>query len=92
MRYTSLVHQLSQRDLIIGAVALVVCAAFAGWYFTRDAPSVPAPTEQASVPAEEKSLVTDIGASTETATLKDTIPVVAPTTNPIKNIYKNPFE
>lgn len=87
----------SLNQLIIGGVAVAIVASIIGYYYwnTRVSPEAPGTIDVAAMQTaveEENEVITDIGASTETATLKDAIPTVTPTTNPLKNIYKNPFE
>ncbi len=78
---------------MLGAGVLIIISII-GWFllYGSSAPEPVATDEAAIVLPEEEALVSDIGASADTATLKGSIPTVAPSTNPIKNIYKNPFE
>ncbi len=84
----------TQQLAIAGAVFAVVV--IVGYYYwssrTPDAPATDDIANMQNAVEEENKIITDIGASAETATLKNAIPTVVPTTNPIKNIYKNPFE
>ena len=83
------------QQLLIGAGAIIVIAII-GWSLWSNRAPVEEPAavvaEPAAIAEEEEAVITDIGAAAESATIKDEIPNVAPTTNPIKNIYKNPFE
>jgi len=87
-------ENLTKNPAVLGAGALIIIGII-GWFlfYGSSAPEpTPATSETAIILPEEEALVSDIGASADSATLKDSIPTVAPSTNPIKNIYKNPFE
>ena len=87
-------ENLSKNQLMLGGGVIVIIIII-GWFILQGS-SAPEPAvstvETAIVLPEEAALVSDIGKTAETATLKDAIPVVAPSINPIENIYKNPFE
>ena len=90
----SIMENLTKNPALLGAGALIIIGII-GWFlfYSSSAPEpTPATSETAIILPEEETLVSDIGASADSATLKDSIPTVAPSTNPIKNIYKNPFE
>ena len=91
--YTSTMESLTKNQLLLGAGALIIIGII-GWFlfYGSSAPEPAATNETAIILPEEETLISDIGASADSATLKDSIPTVAPSTNPIKNIYKNPFE
>lgn len=86
-------ENLSKNQLMLGA-GVIIIVIIIGWFvFAGSSAPEPVVTDDAAIVLpEEEALINDIGASAETATLKDSIPTVAPTTNPIKNIYNNPFE
>jgi len=88
-------ENLTKNPAVLGAGALIIIGII-GWFLfygsSAPAEQTPATSETAIILPEEEALVSDIGASADSATLKDSIPTVAPSTNPIKNIYKNPFE
>ena len=90
----SIMENLTKNPALLGAGALIIIGII-GWFLFYDSSApepTPATSETAIILPEEEALVSDIGASADSATLKDSIPTVAPSTNPIKNIYKNPFE
>lgn len=86
-------QDLNKNQLMLGA-GVIIIVIIIGWFvFTGSSAPEPIVVDEAAVVLpEEEALISDIGASAETATLKNSIPTVAPTTNPIKNIYNNPFE
>lgn len=88
---------LNSNQLMIGGVALIIIVAALGYYYWSGSTKTEAPetldvVEMQTAIEEENQVITDIGASADAATLKDAIPTVTPSTNPINNIYKNPFE
>ncbi len=83
----------SNRVLIIAVAALVVLAAGAYWYFMPPAPSPSVGQDGGSITSPQDA---DLGSSLyekSSNPVQDKLPgSVAPVTNPIEDIYKNPFQ
>ena len=93
---------MNQKEFIIVVVILVLAAAIAGWYVwtvyqsPSPAPQT-APLVASPVPSTPEAQVTtsSLGASIlEKAQnpLQGKVQEVSPTANPVKDVYKNPFE
>ncbi|MBI2888343.1 MAG: hypothetical protein HYY10_00275 [Candidatus Liptonbacteria bacterium] len=86
---------------VIAALVILVAAAIAVWYvLSQDgsAPTTPpAPVAQPEAPTVPSAAATtsSLGASLlEKAQnpIQDKVPELSPTANPVKDVYKNPFE
>ena len=78
---------------IIAAIAVAAIVAL-GYYVLsgNQTDKVETSGEFQLTPTESAEVISGINETAETATLKDAIPTVAPSVNPIEDIYKNPFE
>lgn len=94
---------MQKKELIIVSVVLILAAAIAGWYVwsvyqspTPVVPSAPVAAPAVAPQAPAAAVTTSsLGASLlEKAQnpIQDKVPEIAPTANPIKNVYNNPFE
>lgn len=86
---------------VIAALVILIAAAIAIWYVVSQggpASTTPStPVAQPEAPAVPAAAVTtsSLGASLlEKAQnpIQDKVPEVSPTANPVKDVYKNPFE
>jgi hypothetical protein len=94
----------SKTHYTLAAIVVVAAAALAWWFVSSYAPApagevgVPAPTAPQSVAPEAPApavATSSLGASIlEKAQnpVQGKVPELSPTANPVKDVYKNPFE
>lgn len=81
-----------KEKLLILVAVLVVLAGFAYWYFAlRGAATAPGEEVGLSDESETQSLGVQLLEKAQNP-VKDTVPQLKSTVNPLEGLYKNPFE
>lgn len=78
--------------MMIAAICIVLlCGIGYYWWAYSVAPTL-SPEEEQALEAAEQRILASISASSITVPIDDVIPVIAPVSNPVANMYRNPFE